>query len=187
MTSQGELLARVVQGLEDFAIPHMVVGSLASSFHGKPRQTRGIDLVIDPDADALRRFVAGLPADEFYSDADAALEALERRTSFNLVEVDSGWKVDLIIRKDRPFSQEELKRRVPVRLLETETYVASAEDTVIAKLEWAREGASERPLRDVAAILDAQGDSLDIGHVGRWVQALHLDDTWLRARGLATR
>ena len=182
MSDQAELLKRVVRMLEEAPIPHMVVGSLASSFHGEPRQTRDIDIVIDPAPDALRRFVELLPPEDFYADADAATEALERRTSFNLVEIGSGWKVDLIVRRDRPFSREEFGRRMRVQLLDTEADIATAEDTLIAKLEWATEGQSERQLRDVAAILETQGESLDGDYIRRWVRALGIEDAWTRAR-----
>lgn len=187
MTSQGDLLARVTRLLQGLQIPYMIVGSLASSFHGEPRQTRDIDIVIDPEADTLRRFVEGLPPDELYADTGAAAEALERRTSFNVIEAATGWKVDLIIRRDRPFSCEELGRRISVRLLDTDTHIATAEDTIIAKLEWSLEGASERQLRDVVGILETQGDSLDRAYLDRWIRALGLDDAWEQAQHLISR
>lgn len=184
MTDQGALLRRIVGLLDEASIPYMVVGSLASSFHGEPRQTRDIDVVVDPAPEALRRFVELLPADDFYADAGAAAEALDQRTSFNVVEIRTGWKVDPIVRRDRPFSREELGRRIRVRLLDTDADIATAEDTIVAKLEWATEGQSERQLRDVAAILEAQGDTLDHAYIGRWVRALDLEDAWGRAREL---
>lgn len=163
----------------------MVVGSLASSFHAEPRTTQDIDIVIDPTPESLRRFVEDLPRPELYADTDAAAEALDRRTSFNVIEADSGWKVDLLIRRDRPFSREELDRRIPVRLLETDTHIATAEDTIIAKLEWAKQGESERQLRDVAAILAVNRDTLDHVYLDRWITSLGLTETWERANGLA--
>jgi len=183
--SQGELLARIVGRLDAAGIPHMVVGSLASSFHAEPRTTRDLDLVIDPTADALRRFVDALPASDFYVDAGAAREALDRRSSFNVVEIETGWKVDLMIRKDRPFSREEMDRRIAVRLLGTDTYIATAEDTIIAKLEWAKAGESERQLLDVAAIL-AANDTLDAAYLERWIAMLNLADVWGRAQRLTS-
>jgi len=184
VTSQGDLLGRMIGLLDDAGIPYMVVGSLASSFHGEPRQTRDIDVVIDPGADALRHLLTRLPPDELYADAAAAAEALERRTSFNVIEIATGWKVDLIVRRDRPFSREELGRRISVRLLDTDAQIATAEDTIIAKLEWATEGQSERQLRDVAAILETQSDTLDDTYLERWIRALDLADAWDRARHL---
>lgn len=181
--SQGELLARIVRRLDAAGIPHMVVGSLASSFHAEPRTTRDLDLVIDPTADALRRFVDALPVSDFYVDAGAASEALDRRSSFNVVEIETGWKVDLMIRRDRPFSREEMDRRIAVRLLGTDTYVATAEDTIIAKLEWAKAGESERQYLDVAGIL-AANDTLDAAYIERWITALDLAEVWERAQDL---
>ena len=54
-----------------------------------------------------------------------------------MIDAAAGWKVDLIVRKDRAFSRTELSRRVPVRLLDVDTYAATAEDTILSKLEWA--------------------------------------------------
>jgi len=178
VTEQGDLLARIDRLLDDAGIVHMVVGSLASSFHGEPRQTLDIDIVIEPDADGVRRFLDLLDHKAFYADAGAAAEALERRTSFNVIERETGWKVDLIMQRDRRFSIAELERRVPARLLGTDTHVASAEDTIVAKLEWAVAGGSERQVRDVAGILRAQGRELDQVYLDGWIGLLGLEHAW---------
>ena len=171
--------------LEAAEIPYMVVGSVAGSFHGHPRTTADVDIVIDPSAEALRAFVNALPDDEYYVSDTAAIEALDRRSSFNVIEHATGWKVDLLIRKDRAFSVTEFERRSGAPLFGRDTPVATAEDTVIAKLEWARAGESERQLRDVAGILEVNGESLDRDYIGRWVKQLGLEDPWRRALGLA--
>jgi hypothetical protein len=174
----GELLAAIGQRLAGASIPYMVTGSVASSFHGEPRTTRDIDIVIEPTPEALDAFVRSLPADAFYVDLETARAALAERGQFNVIETASGWKADLMIRKDRPFSIEEFARRQPADLLGTPTFVASAEDLVIAKLEWAGAGQSDRQLRDVAAILAISGDGLDYPYIERWVSALGLDEAW---------
>jgi hypothetical protein len=175
-----ELLTEIGRRLAQAGIPYMVTGSIASSFHGEPRATRDIDVVVDPTSEALDGFVEDLPSDAFYVDLDAARGALGERSQFNVIETGSGWKVDLIIRKDRPFSVEEFARRQPVELLGIPTFVASAEDVIIAKLEWAQTGESERQLRDVAAILAVSGEGLDYPYIERWVHALALGDVWSR-------
>jgi hypothetical protein len=103
----GDFLARLTAKLAAAGIPHMVVGSFASSFHGVPRSSQDLDLVIDPDEVSLQRFLATLSAQEYYADADAALDALRRRGQFNIVDMATAWKADLIVRKARPFSVEE--------------------------------------------------------------------------------
>ncbi|MCP4083773.1 MAG: nucleotidyltransferase family protein [Actinomycetia bacterium] len=169
---QGALLARVVAALDHAGIDHMVTGSFASAFHGEPRMSRGIDLVVDPDATSIQIFVSELDPDRFY--VDDASEALRRRDMFNVIDTETGWKADLIIRKDRPFSAEELRRRVPATIAGVDTFVASAEDTVLSKLEWSKESASEIQLRDVVAVIRMYEGELDTNYLTAWAQQLDL-------------
>jgi hypothetical protein len=176
----GELLASIIERLEQAGIPYMVTGSLASSYHGEPRATRDIDIVIDPDAGALAQLVDSLRAAGFYVDRDVAFDAPAARSQFNAIGPDAS-KVDFIIRRDRPFSIEEFGRRQRADLLGTPGFVTTAEDLVIAKLEWAAVSGSDRQLADVAGIL-AIAERLDTGYIDRWVGALGLEDAWRSLR-----
>ena len=178
----GDFLARLTAKLAAAGIPHMVVGSFASSFHGVPRSSQDLDLVIDPDAASLQRFLATLPAQEYYADADAALDALRRRGQFNVIDMATAWKADLIVRKARPFSVEEMRRPIEGDLLGARVRIASAEDTLISKMEWAKlGGGSELQLRDASGILDLYGrDKLNVAYVERWVRELGLEEYWRR-------
>jgi len=101
------------------------------------------------DAASLQRFLVSLPAPEYYADADAALDALRRRGQFNVIDKATAWKADLIVRKARPFSVEEMRRPIEGNLLGARVRIASAEDTLISKMEWAKlGGGSELQLRD---------------------------------------
>lgn len=182
MSSPGELLARVEAVLEAAGIPHMVVGSFASSLHGVPRTTQDLDIVIDPSLEQLELLLAALDPKAYYLDPDVAREALRRRSMFNVIEIESAWKIDLVIRRARPFSIEELRRRETLPLLGVRAPVATAEDTIIAKLEWARDGGSERQLDDAAAIVRVRGATLDRAYIERWVTELGLEAQWARAR-----
>jgi hypothetical protein len=175
-----ELLRDVIARLDRAGVAYMVTGSLASSFHGEPRATRDADIVIDPTADALGHLVDSLVEGGFYVDGGTADEALEHRTQFNAIGPDA-MKVDFIIRRDRPFSIEEFERRQRVDLLGTPGFVVTAEDLVVAKLEWAVASGSERQLADVAGILSITG-SLDTGYIDRWVDELRLTDAWRKVR-----
>ena len=101
---------------------------------------------------------------------------------FNIIEIATGWKLDLVIRKARPFSIEEMRRRTITRILGMDVPTATAEDTIIAKLEWAKLGASDRQLEDVAGILRVRGVDLDFDYIERWVTELGLAEPWQRAR-----
>ena len=165
-------------------MPYMVTGSVASSYHGEPRATRDLDIVIDPDPEGLGRLIGELEAAGLYVDPGAARGALDDRTQFNAIDSATGWKIDFMIRKDRPFSREEFARRARASLLDTPAWIASPEDCIIAKLEWARAGGIEQQLRDVAGMLDAGGEALDLRYVDRWVAALGLDAPWSLAQAL---
>jgi len=187
MSTLEGLLGRIVTVLDAASVPFMIAGSFASTAHGIPRTTQDLDIVIDPEsAEALDALVRALSPDAYYVDLDAAREAFRRRSMFNVVDHASGWKIDFILRKNRAFSREEFGRRVKLSLASVPVFVASAEDTIVAKLEWSMQsGGSERQRRDVAGILLTMGTALDDAYVARWVRELGLDAEWTLAR--ATR
>jgi len=178
---QFEFLRTVVALLDEAEIPHMLAGSMASSFHGEPRMTRDVDMVIDPTLESIGRFVAALDRSRYY--VDDAVEAVRRRDMCNVIDIETGWKVDLIVRKDRPFSREEFGRRQLAVVGGVRLFIATAEDTVLAKLEWRSRSDSERQFRDVVAVLSLQ--DLDAAYLRRWATELgvtqSLDDALLAA------
>jgi hypothetical protein len=180
-----EVFQRITTALNQAGIAYMLSGSFASAYYGAPRSTQDIDLVIEATPAQLRTFVLGLPSSAYYVDLDAALEAYKRRSMFNVIDLATGWKIDLIIRKSRPFSEEEFARRQPVNLHDTRLFVASAEDVVISKLEWSNLSQSQRQLEDVAAILRALWVELDATYLERWIRELGLNEEWTNARRAA--
>jgi hypothetical protein len=183
--SSTEVLQRVTVALGSAGIPYMLTGSFASSFYGSLRSTQDIDFVIEASAAQLQDFAGQLLRNEYYVDIDAALEALNRESLFNLIDLKTGWKIDLIIRKSRAFSQEEFRRRQQVDLGGITLFVATAEDIILAKLEWAKLGESQRQIDDAAGILKLQGDSLDRSYLEKWVPDLGLAQQWSNAQRIA--
>lgn len=179
---QFEFLKTIVTLLDDAEIPHMLAGSMASTFHGEPRMTRDIDMVIAPTVETMTRFVSALDRERYY--VDDAVEAVRRRDMCNVIDVETGWKVDLIVCKDRPFSREEFGRRQPAVVGGVELFVATAEDTVLSKLEWRASSDSERQFRDVVAVLSAQ--DLDRDYLLRWAAELGVAESLDQALTAAT-
>ena len=176
-----EVVSDLVGRLDDARITHMLTGSVGSSWYGEPRATQDLDVVIDPAPTALDQLIDGLLADRWYVDRDVAHTALSDRTQFNAIRPDA-FKVDFIVRHDRPFSVAEFDRRRPVELLGTKTFLPTVEDMVIAKLEWAQATDSERQLRDVAAMLEICGAEIYLDYVDCWVQRLDLERSWEAVR-----
>lgn len=106
-----DLLVRIVVALEQSGISSMLTGSFASAYYGHMRATQDVDLVILATEQSLRNFVHSLDPSTYYVDEEAALDALRSETQFNVLDRTTGSKVDLIIRKSRPFSVEEFARR----------------------------------------------------------------------------
>jgi len=162
----------------------MIAGSFASNVHGTPRATQDLDIVIAPQPAMLEALLEKLPQGAYHVDDEAAREALRTRGMFNIVDLATAWRVDFIMSKDRPFSRAELARRVAVDMHNVPVFVATAEDTIVAELEWSKDSAgSETQLRNVASILASRGSALDLAYVQRWVDELGLAAEWAKARG----
>lgn len=174
---------RTVQAaLEAADIPYMVTGSFASSIHGEPRASKDIDIVISATREKLIAFVEQFPSDRYYAVKEDALEALAGGYMFNIIDFASGWRIDFIFLKSRSFSQAEFSRRKVEDLGDLKLTVATPEDILIAKLEWAKMGQSERQLEDASSIVRIKGDTLDVPYVERWVKELNLDEQWQAAK-----
>jgi len=175
VTSQSEFIRRLAARLERFDVAYMVVGSYGSGYHGEIRATNDIDIVVEPDAGKLESLLASFGAD-FYADAESMREAVRDRSMFNVIELESAWKADLIARKDRPFSLVEFARRRRADLLGAEVWMASPEDVMLAKLEWAKMSGSDRQLRDVRGVATVQWSNLDFDYLRRWAKELSVEE-----------
>lgn len=176
------VLRTVTSALESAGIPFMVTGSFASAIHGEPRASKDIDIVISPTREQLVEFVRLFPNDRYYALEDDALESFSHHSMFNIIDFRTGWKVDLIFIKPREFSRTEFGRRRVEDLGDLKIPVATAEDILIAKLEWAKMGESARQLEDAAGIVRMKGRELDEEYVEHWVKELELAAQWLAVR-----
>jgi hypothetical protein len=177
-----ETLDRIVALLNSAGIPYMVTGSTASSHHGLPRMTNDADVVVDMEGESLERLLTALRETDLYVGEDTARHALRARRQFNVIDPTNGFKIDLIVLKDRPFSRVEFDRRRPARLTDTLTAaLATAEDSILSKLEWSRKaGESAKQITDVAGVVQMSGASLDIAYIDRWAAELGVLDLWKR-------
>ena len=168
-----DALKLLLSKLDECRIPYMITGSFASNVHGLPRATQDADVVIETDYRMLSEFLESLgPA--FYRSAEAAMVALVREQMFNVVHIETGFKVDLIIRKSRPFSKMEFSRRQYAFYLGTNRWFATAEDTILAKLEWSKLSGSERQFNDALNIAKLQMGNLDRAYLEEWARQLDI-------------
>ena len=180
--SVAKVLRRITAALDQAGIEYMLTGSFASAYHGAPRSTQDIDFVIDAKPAQLKALVQALPESEYYVDLTAALEAHKRESMFNVIDIGDGWKIDFMLRKLRPFSEEEFARRHRVILHGISIFVASVEDIIVAKLEWSKLAQSQRQIEDVAAILRVRVGGLDRPYLEKWIHELDLTKQWGEAQ-----
>ena len=173
--SPEEALQVVLDKLEGCGIDYMLTGSFASNMHGVPRTTYDADIVIEVEPGSLDEFVRSL-GDEFYVSREAAREAVSSGSMFNVIHLETGFKVDFIIRKSRPFSKEEFSRREKSILLGKPRWFATPEDVVLAKLEWSKLGESERQFLDAVSVAKVQGENLDRSYLEKWAKELVIEE-----------
>jgi hypothetical protein len=178
----GEFLLRVVTALDMNEIPYMLTGSLASSMYGVPRATNDVDIVIEPNRAQLVSLVQLFERVGLTAQREAALEAFRNRSQFNVIDFRRGWKVDLMIRKDREFSTTEFARKETHEVEGMRLTLATPEDVLLAKLEWFKIGESQQQLDDVVGILRMQSETLDVEYIEHWVDALDVRKEWTAAR-----
>jgi hypothetical protein len=167
---------QVVQALEAVEAPYFITGSLASAIFGPARSTADVDLVADLRPGQVEAFRTAL-GDGFYADIEAIRDAVMRRGSFNLIHRDSMYKVDVFVSRARPFDESRFARRSTIVIAadpERRAFVATAEDVVLAKLEWYEAGGrvSERQWRDVLGVLAVQAGRLDLPYLREWATSL---------------
>lgn len=174
-----ELLKKVVDAFERMEIPYFVTGSVAAMAYGEPRLTNDIDIVAEIKERHVGTLLEAFPPNEYYISEDMIRNAIPCRRQFNIIHPASGLKVDVIIRKDTPFDNSRFRRARRVHAGEScQANFAAPEDVILKKMEFYREGGSEKHLRDIAGILKISGDEVDRGYIVDWSGRLGLDEIW---------
>ena len=173
-----DVLKEVVLKFEKAGIEYFMVGSMATMYYGQPRFTRDLDLVARLRARQVLGFEKLFPLSEFYCPPiELIQDEVQRKGSFNLIHHESGIKVDLVIDKETEFYISEFERRKKVKISEDlQVYLASPEDLIIKKLDFYREGESEKHLSDIRDIL--MNVAVDEGYLQHWIKKMGLVNEW---------
>jgi len=176
----------VVDAFEQLRIAYYIGGSVASLAHGIYRATADVDIIADLRMEHVQPLVQ-LLQDTYYIDADMIRDAIKRRSEFNVLHLDTMFKVDIFIQKTRPFDHE-VRRRVQQSKLNITGnsrlfFLESPEDVILNKLEWYKMGGevSDRQWNDILGVLKVQGTSLDLAYLRQWAAALDVSPLLDRA------
>ncbi len=174
-----ELLACLVRTLERLGIPYLVTGSNATIAYGEPRFTNDIDVVVDLRLNQVPALCAAFPAPEFYVSQPAAETAVRQRHQFHIIHPASGLKIDVIVASDSPFDRNRLRRgRRLTAGADLKVWFGSPEDVILKKLEYFREGGSDKHLSDIAGVLKVQGPRVDRQYIAEWAERLGVSELW---------
>ena len=174
-----EFLKKIVGVLEQLKIPYLVTGAVAAMAYGEPRLTNDIDIVAAIEERHIADLLKAFPSDEFYISEEMVREAILQRRQFNIIHPASGLKVDVIIKQNTPFDNSRFRRAH--RIYPSESYqanFAAPEDVIIKKMEYYKEGGSEKHLRDIAGILKISEGIVDKDYVAEWSRQLGLTEIW---------
>lgn len=177
-----DLVEPFVRRFEAIGVPYMVTGSTAGILYGEPRMTNDVDVVVALARSHVEALVAAFPIDEFYCPPDdvIAIEIQRRqRGHFNLIHHATGFKADIYLAFD------ELHRwaLAHVRTLDLgglTIRVAPIEYVIVRKLEYYREGGSDKHLRDIRGMLEVSAEAIDRAQLDRLIAERALAPQWQR-------
>jgi hypothetical protein len=177
--------ARVTSVLETLNVPYFIGGSLASTLYGMVRSTQDSDIVAELRNEHVQPFIGALQ-DDFYIDDEMIGDAITHQSSFNIIHRESFFKVDVFIPSKRAFTMSQFsraRREILSTDPEIQAMVSTAEDSLLAKLEWYRKGGevSEQQWRDVLGILKVQAGALDLDYLHQMANEIKVADLLERA------
>ena len=171
--------------LNKLNIRYMITGSVASIVYGEPRMTHDIDLVVEIDFKDTERFAEAFPIDSFYCPPSEIIKVeLGRsfRGHFNLIHHETGFKADVYLRGRDPLHEWALNNRKKIDIEGEYVWVAPVEYVILRKLDYYREGKSEKHIRDIQGILSISEDEIDFSELEKKIESADLVREWQLAR-----
>lgn len=175
--SQEEFFKTVIQILNNINIPYMLTGSMASNFYSIPRTTHDIDFVVIFSFGDIEKLLQNFNQKRYYLDEEMIKEAIINKDTFNLIDSHTGLKIDFWILKDDEYHQTCFKRRIKHNILGLETYISTAEDVILSKLQWCKlSGGSELQFKDAVGVYEIQKKNLDMDYIKNWAGKISVQE-----------
>jgi hypothetical protein len=181
-----ELFLLFVRPLNSLGIRYIIGGSVAATFYGEPRLTHDVDLIVFMNDGDGRRLAAAFPPPDFYfPPLETVLTEVrrEQRGHFNIIHNPTGFKADIYLCGQDELNGWGFKMRQPIQFAGETVILAPPEYVIVRKLEYFREGGSEKHLRDVRSILAISATRLDQSAIQEWIRRLGLETEWRLVSG----
>jgi hypothetical protein len=176
-----ELSLLFVRRLNDLGIRYMVSGSIAAILYGEPRLTHDVDFVVFLRPEEVQRLVEAFPAPEFFVPPPSAIAveiAREKRGHFNIIHADTGFKADFYATGRDELHAWAFRRIRHLSYRGERVAVAPPEYVIVRKLEYFREGGSQKHLRDIQSMFAVSGQEVDRVELDQWIHRLGLEKEW---------
>ena len=177
-----------VSRIESLGIPYVVTGAVASIIYGEPRLTNDVDMIVKLQAENIDGFVRAFPVTDFYCPPVEVLKiemGRSYRGHFNLIHHETGTKADIYLAGEDELHRWALSKRREAVVEGQGVKVAPPEYVIVRKLEYYREGRSEKHLRDIAGMLAISTGQIDFDQLQEFVHRYGLEIEWQEAKTLA--
>ena len=178
-----QVIARVAELLDAAGIPYMLTGSFASGFHGSPRASQDVDIVVRMTAAQARQIADQLPQ-RFYRSGERLEEVARDGGIANLIDVDTSLKVDLSVVPTNPFFDSIMSRRIPEKYGPDGPafYTVTAEDVILMKLVWRKDSRSQKQWDNALSVARVQGARMDWKYLFEQAGELGIEDDLTKLR-----
>jgi hypothetical protein len=167
-----KLLKKVALLLEQKHIEYMLSGSIALNNYSIPRMTLDIDIIVELNESNLNDFFF-MFNEGYYINKETVKTEIKRKGMFNVIDFETGFKIDFILRKNTEFRIHEFSRKKRVKIADFGVWIVSVEDLIISKIEWIQILQSDKQITDIKNLL--HNSKIDVNYVNDWCRKLKLN------------
>jgi hypothetical protein len=176
--------------LNRLGIRYMVTGAVAGIIYGEPRLTHDIDLVMELGIENSEKIAEAFPSEEFYCPPVEIikLEVMRPlRGHFNIIHHETGFKADIYLLGEDELHHWAMSNRREIDSQGETIWFAPPEYVILRKLEYYREGKSEKHLRDIAGMIEISSDQIDFKELQDKIGVYALEEEWQKAQKIPKR
>lgn len=171
--------------LNDLGIPYIITGAVAATIYGEPRMTHDLDLILYLQRKDVDRFIRQFPETEFYVPPEEVIRVEVGRASrghMNIIHLKSGLRADIYLTGRDELQHWAMQHRRPVSVAGETIWIAPPEYVIVRKLQYYREGGSEKHLRDIRSMLETSREEIDFSFLEEKIDKFNLQPEWQKAQ-----
>ena len=178
---EAELSLLFLRPLNRLGVRYLISGGVAAILYGEPRFTNDLDLVVFLRQADIQRLMAAFPSPDFYFPPESVIMAelaREKNGQFNVIHTGTGFKADIYPTGRDDFNAWAFRHARKMDFKGEAVMVAPPECVIVRKLEFFREGGSDKHLRDIRTMLKVSGEQINQSDLNEWVQRQGVDAEW---------